>query len=215
VFCRSIGLDPDEVARIKLDSAFPKENRPVIMGLVGSMSRKNQERTLPPLLRVVDKILNKHAEEKGIIHCHSYELGRRISDYLKASANASRVIFPRKAEDRDEAVRAHRASPLPTVLISPSVTEGFDFKGDEGRWQIIAKVPYPYLGDRQVAAKKDLDQGWYDLHTIMTVVQSAGRVCRSADDWGVTYVLDEDFKALYDKRKDMFPKWFKEAIVWP
>lgn len=214
-FCRSLGLDPDEVAWLRLGSCFPKENRPVIMGLVGSMSRKNQQQTLPPLLRVVDKILAKHHDEKGIIHCHSYELGKAIKMHIAAGPHASRVLFPIKAEDREAAVATHRSSPLPTILISPSVTEGFDFKGDSGRWQIIAKVPYPYLGDRQVAAKKDQSQEWYDLQTVMTIVQSAGRVCRSEDDWGVTYVLDEDFKMLYDKRRGMFPAWFKESIVWP
>lgn len=214
-FCRSLGLDPGEVARIRLGSSFPKENRPVIMGLVGSMSRKNQQQTLPPLLRVVDKILGQHADEKGLIHCHSYELGKAITAHIKAGPHAARVLFPIKAEDREAAVKTHRSSPIPTVLISPSVTEGFDFKGDTGRWQIISKVPYPYLGDRQVAAKKDQSQEWYDLQTVMTIVQSAGRICRAEDDWGVTYVLDADFKMLYDKRSDMFPPWFKEAIVWP
>ncbi|MGV0949089.1 MAG: helicase C-terminal domain-containing protein [Azonexus sp.] len=215
-FCRSLGLDPDEVAWLRLGSGFPKENRPVIMGLVGSMSRKNQVATMPSLKRVVDKILAKHKDEKGIIHCHSYALGNEIRNHIMAGPQGFRVIYPEKAEDRELAVARHRnPNSGPTILISPSVTEGFDFKGDESRWQIIAKVPYPYLGDRQVAAKKDQSQGWYDLQTVMTIVQSAGRICRSEDDWGVTYILDEDFKTLYEKRRDMFPGWFKEAIVWP
>lgn len=214
-FCKSIGLDPDTVARYRLPAVFPKENRPVIMGLVGSMSRRNQDSTLPPLLRVVDKILAKHHDEKGLIHCHSYELGKKIADHIRSGPHRSRVMFPKNAEEKEEQIKIHRGSPDPTVLVSPSVTEGFDFKGDEGRWQIIAKVPYPYLGDRQVKAKKDQDQEWYDMQAIMAIVQSSGRICRSEDDWGVTYVLDEDFKTLYDRRRSQFPDWFKESIVWP
>lgn len=214
-FCASIGLDPESTAMIRLPAVFPKDNRPVIMGLVGSMSRKNQEKTLPPLLRVVDKIIAKHWDEKGIIHCCSYELGQKIFDHIKAGPHGSRAQFHKNAEEKEEKVKLHRESPEPTILISPSVTEGFDFKDDEGRWQIIAKVPYPYLGDRQVAAKKYKSQEWYDLQTVMALVQASGRVCRSENDWGVTYVLDDDFKMLYDRRKSMFPDWFKESIVWP
>jgi Rad3-related DNA helicase len=94
------------------------------------------------------------------------------------------------------------------------MTEGFDFKDDCARWQIITKMPYPYLGDRQVAAKKDRSPDWYDTQTIQTVIQATGRICRSEEDWGVTYMLDEDFKILWDRRRSMFPPWFKEAIVW-
>lgn len=94
------------------------------------------------------------------------------------------------------------------------MTEGYDFKDDQARWQIIAKIPYPYLGDRQVEAKKNMDPAWYDLQTIMSIVQASGRVCRSKEDHGVTYVLDSDFKSLWDKRKEMFPPWFRKAVVW-
>lgn len=216
VFCRSIGLNPDEVAWKRLKSGFPKENRPVIMGLVGSMSRKCQSDTLPHLFRVVDKIVAKHHDEKGIIHCHSYDLGKKIMKHLSVTNPGRTVLFPQKSDERQEKYDQHRdPSRGPTVLLSPSMTEGFDFKYESARWQIIAKVPYPYLGDRQVAAKKDKSQEWYDQQTIMTIVQASGRVCRSEDDWGVTYVLDADFRQLWDRRRSMFPGWFKEALVWP
>lgn len=215
IFCRSLGLNPDEVAWKRLKSGFPKENRPVIMGLVGSMSRKNQQATLPPLLRVVDKILTRHHDEKGIIHCNSYKLGEEIVKHLKVTHPTRRVLFPTKADEREELYNIHRSQQSgPTVILSPSMTEGFDFKDDAARWQIIAKVPYPYLGDKQIAAKKEQSQEWYDLQTVMTIVQAAGRVCRSEEDWGVTYVLDDDFRLLWDRRRGMFPSWFKEAIVW-
>lgn len=214
IFCESLGLDPRDVAWQKLESTFPKENRPVIMGLVGSMSRKNQQATLPSLLRVVDKIVAKHGDEKGVIHCHSYELGKAIKAHLSAGPHARRVLFPLRADEREDAVRTHRSSPEPTILVSPSVTEGFDFKGDESRWQVIAKVPYPYLGDRQVAAKKDNSQEWYALQTAMTIVQSTGRICRSEDDYGVTYILDSDIKELYSRHKQLFPDWWSESVVW-
>ena len=215
VFCKSLGLDEQEVACRTLNSGFKKENRPIVMGLVGSMSRKNQQNTLPSLLRVVDKILTRHHDEKGIIHCNSYELGDKIADHLKTSHPTRTILFPKKADERTSQYNIHLSTQSgPTVLLSPSMTEGFDFKDDFARWQIITKMPYPYLGDRQVAAKKDRSPDWYDTQTIQTVIQATGRICRSEEDWGVTYMLDEDFKILWDRRRSMFPAWFKEAIVW-
>ena len=214
VFCRSIGLDPRYVAWLTLGSTFPVENRPIVMGLIGSMGKKNVNSTLPAVLRTCAKILDKHVGEKGIIHCNSYKLGEQIVAHFQGSAHAGRLLFPKTAEDREEYFRLHMTSKEPTVIVSPSMTEGFDFSGDLARWQIIAKMPYPYLGDRQVAAKKEQDPAWYDAQTVGTIIQATGRVVRSETDRGVTYILDSDFMYLWDRRKAMFPKWWKDAMVW-
>jgi len=215
LFCRSLGLDKSAVAWIKLPSAFKPENRPIIIGSLGSMSKKNLASTLPPFLRVVDKIFTTHNDEKGIIHCNSYALGKQIVDHFMRTPHAPRILFPKSAEERDAKKLVHETSPEPTVLVSPSMTEGYDFKDDLARWQIIAKMPYPYLGDQQVAAKKDRDPDWYALQTAMTVIQACGRIVRSETDHGVTYILDADFNLLWDRYKRFFPPWFQAAMQWP
>ena len=94
------------------------------------------------------------------------------------------------------------------------MTEGFNMIDDLARWQVIAKVPYPYLGDEQVRAKKDADPDWYIMQTCMTIIQACGRVMRSHEDHGVTYILDTDFKRLYLQNSHFFPKWFTAAFKW-
>jgi Rad3-related DNA helicase len=42
----------------------------------------------------------------------------------------------------------------------------------------------------------------------------AGRGVRAKDDYAKTYLLDGQFKRLYDEHPNMFPEWFKEAIIW-
>jgi Rad3-related DNA helicase len=214
VFCRSIGLDPPYVAWLTLDSTFPVDNRPIVMAMIGSMGKKNVDQTLPALLRTCDKILTKHTTQKGLIHVGSYRLGEQIVSHFASTPHALRLIFPKSAEEREDAFQKHKESPEPTVLVSPSMTEGFDFYDDLARWQIIAKIPYPYLGDRQVAAKKEQDPAWYDAQTVGTIIQSTGRIVRSETDRGVTYLLDSDFMYLWDRQNLMFPKWWREAMVW-
>jgi Rad3-related DNA helicase len=214
VFCRSLGIDTSKVAWLELDSPFPVENRLVHMTTVGSMSRSCLDTTMPHLLDMCGTILEAHPTEKGIIHCHSYVLGQKIFDYLRRTSQGHRVLYATKAAERAVLFDQHRTRPEPTVMLSPSIAEGFSFDDDLARWQIIAKVPYPYLGDRQVAAKMEQDRDWYILQTVMTVLQACGRIVRSDTDHGSTYILDSDFTRLHDDAERFFPKWFQEALRW-
>jgi Rad3-related DNA helicase len=92
------------------------------------------------------------------------------------------------------------------------MTEGFDFAGDLARWQVIMKVPYPNLGDKQVNAKRERDPEWYQLETVKTIVQATGRICRSEDDFGVTYIIDADFEMLWGRYRSFFPEWWTESV---
>jgi ATP-dependent DNA helicase DinG len=213
VFCRSLGLDPEKVAWLSLSSTFPKENRPIHMVLVGSMGQKSIETTMPSMLRMCERILKAHENEKGLIHCHSYRLGEAIFNYL-APRFPGRIIFPKTGKERDASFAMHKNREDATVMLSPSMTEGFNLQDDLARFQIIAKMPYPYLGDKQVAAKKARDPDWYDMQTVMTVLQACGRIVRSDTDHGATYIVDSDFQMLYERHPDFFPRWFEEAFVW-
>jgi Rad3-related DNA helicase len=212
IFCESLGLNPRKVAWCSLKSTFPKENRPIIIAPIGSMSRRNLDDSLPRFFRVTEKLLLKHASEKGLIHCNSYALGKLIFDKFSAQFG-QRLIFPRSGGEREEAFLRHKESQVPTVIITPSMAEGFDFHGDLARWQIIAKVPYPSLSDKQVVAKKELNEDWYCLETVKTIIQAAGRIVRSEQDTGTTYILDSDFERLYERYTTFFPNWFTEAFV--
>lgn len=215
LFCHTLGLDPNKVAWKNLSSTFPLSNRPVHMLMLGSMGRQSYRETLPKLLYTITKILKKHGDKKGLIHCHSYKLGTAINDHLLTTEHAPRVLFPAIAKDRNELFMRHRLTAEPTVLLSPSMTEGFSLDDDLARFQIIAKMPFPYLGDKQIAAKKDLDADWYTLQTVMTIIQACGRIVRSDTDYGDTYILDRDFYRLYnDDNLQFFPKWFEDAFVW-
>jgi len=94
------------------------------------------------------------------------------------------------------------------------MTEGIDLAYERATWQVIAKVSYPTLIDPAVYAKFQQDPDWYQWQAIRGVLQAAGRVCRSKDDFGVTYVIDSAFRRLYEDQPDLFPDWFKEAVVF-
>jgi len=90
------------------------------------------------------------------------------------------------------------------VLLSPSMTEGVDLMGDLSRFQILCKVPFPYLGDKLVRKKMNKWKWWYDLQTAKTVIQSVGRSVRSETDTAVTYILDGSWENFFAKNKKLF-----------
>ncbi len=100
----------------------------------------------------------------------------------------------------------HFSSSKPTVLFSPSMTEGVDGIGDMVRFQIICKVPYPNLGDRRIKIKMQEDTGWYHYQTAKTLIQAIGRGMRSPDDWCHNIILDGGFNRfanMYNLPKDV------------
>jgi len=206
-FLESVGIPEDQAAFISLASPFPVENRPIMYSGIGKMSSKAIDETLPKMVQAVKAILDQHKKEKGIIHCHSY----KVANYIKRNIRSTRLLI-HNSENREAVLEKHKKAKKPTVLISPSMTEGVDLKEDLSRFQIICKVPYPYLGDKLVRKKMNKWKWWYPLQTAKTIVQAAGRSVRSKDDTAVTYILDSDFDIFYNRNRRMFPESFKESL---
>jgi len=171
------------------------------------MTSKEIDNSLPKIAEAVRKILAQHKNEKGIIHTHSY----KIANYLKKRIKSRRLLFP-TAENRDEVLSKHLKSNKATVIVSPSMTEGVDLEGDSSRFQVICKVPYPFLGDKLVKKRMNKWKWWYSFQTAKTVIQSMGRSVRSSKDTAVTYIIDEDWERFYDRHSSLFPKDFKSCL---
>lgn len=206
-FCRSVGIPIDDAEFVDAPSPFPAENRPIHFLPVGSMSRKSIDENLPKLVEMVKVLLHQHRKEKGIIHCQTY----RIANFIRANIRSKRLLI-HSANDRDEVLEQHKASTVPTVLLSPSMGEGVDLAGDHSRFQIICKVPYPSLSDAVVVKRMESDRRWYDLVTARTLIQSLGRSIRNENDHAVSYILDRDWEKFYSRNRRLFPTSFHDAL---
>lgn len=204
-YAESLGIE--KFAQLTIDSPFSFDNRPVYYFPAGSMAMDRIEKTLPVIVDHINQILDMHNNEKGIIHCHSY----KISSYIQKNIKNDRLLFQDK-NNRDYILQSHKNSNKPTVLVSPSMTEGISLDDDLSRFQVICKLPYPYLGDELVKARKEKWNWWYSLETIKTLVQSIGRSIRNEDDVAVTYILDNSFDAFISKNRKLFPSAFLELL---
>ena len=206
-FCECAGIPKEHASFISIPSPFPVENRPIIYSGIGKMNSSSINETLPRMAAAVKEILQQHKNEKGIIHCHSY----KVAHFLKRNIRSSRLLI-HSSHDRDVVLEKHKRSKKPTVLISPSMSEGVDLKDDLSRFQILCKVPYPYLGDKLVKKKMNKWRWWYPLQSAKTIVQSVGRSVRSDTDSAVTYILDSDFDRFYNSNRSLFPQEFKRSM---
>jgi len=144
-----------------------------------------------------------------VVHnCTNYKIAKYIQENVK-----SHRLMLHDSNNRDEVLKLHINSKEPTVLLSPSMMEGVDLADDSSRFQILCKVPFPYLGDQVSIKRKSIRKNWYEMQTVKSILQSVGRSIRNEKDHAVTYILDSSFDYFYKKNKWMFPLDFQSSIV--
>ena len=210
MFSKWLGLNPNEVYHIKVDSPFTKEKRPIILNLAGKMSANRIKNTAPKTIPILQEILKKHEGDKGLIHTHSYKCQQFITNNLYNSR-----LISHTSKNREQVLDFFEKSENPLVLISPSMSEGVDLPYDKCRFQVIYKMPFPYLGDKQVNMRMKRDKKWYAYKTVMTLMQAYGRGMRAEDDSCYTYIIDSDINMLFKSPmyRSLIPDFFKEAVV--
>jgi Rad3-related DNA helicase len=227
-FMRNLGISPKNAVCLQLQSEFPAEKRLTYVMPVANMGHKTINDALPMVSSAVAKIMGRNTS-KGIVHTHSYRINSYLTNHLPYEVTVTNnrtgetVTNPVSGRivthtagivgDRDRAVARHFESDEPTVLFSPSMTEGLDLKDDLARFSVITKVPYPYL-DPYVRARMDRDPKWYAWKTALALVQATGRCNRHKEDNARHYILDEGFIVFVTKNEDMFPRWWLDALIF-
>ena len=211
-FCRGAGLDPHSVALVDVPHTFPVENRPLYDVTQGKMTYEHREETLPKVARTVVRLMAKHDDQKGLIHAHSYAIADRIRELLDEFGVFGRVRG-HDSENRDAALSGWKRSDDPDVFVSVKMEEALDLDGDLCRWQVLCKAPYPNTNDSRVARRlEDGQWAWYYRTALRTVIQACGRVVRSPDDYGATYLADSSLLELFDRARTDTPPWFQAQI---
>lgn len=211
-FCATIGIPEAQMRWVSVDSPFEIKNRPIhnafAMG-APAINYGNQDQQAPNVLERVKEIMNNlHPNDKGIIHSHTYKWAMKIYEINRHVDG--RLLYPRNAAEQKDMLRIHTASKN-TVLLSPSMTEGVDLKGDLARFTVLTKVPYLPINDPVVKARMEHDDAWYGYRSIMTMIQASGRGVRSTEDFCAIYLLDPGFVKFIGRYRDLFPKWFLDA----
>ena len=211
-FCRSAGLRPENVALVDVPHTFPIGNRPLYDVTQGKMTYAEREETLPAVARTIVRLMQRHDDEKGLIHAHSYDIADRLRTLLSEFGVARRVRG-HDAENRDAALAGWKRSDRPDVFVSVKMEEALDLEGEACRWQVLCKAPYPNTNDSRVARRlEDGQWAWYYRTALRTVVQACGRVVRAPDDYGATYLADTSLLDLFERARADMPAWFEAQV---
>lgn len=208
-FCDNTGIEDPKFDC--LPSTFDYSNSPIYYLGRWKMSNAFKEKSFPYIKKAIYELCDRFKNQKGIIQTWTYQNAKEIYEEAPDELK-SRMLLYDGSKAKQEIIEYHKETEVPTIVIGPTLNEGIDLPGDECRFIILMKMPYPYLGDNLVKAKVKLFPEWYDNETAKTVIQAIGRGNRFHDDWCATYILDGCFGALYKKTIDQFPMNIRNRI---
>lgn len=200
-------------------SGFPVKNRPLIYIPTCTVKHRMTDARRRLWLLQIDHLCELGSDHRGIIHSVSYS---RMMEIYESSAHRDRMIIHSSSGSRgsslpplNKALELYRTTPQ-SILVSPVVGTGHDFKDDDARWQIICKIPFLNPHSPIVKARKRLWKSKYKLDYMVvtaakTVVQMYGRPTRSLDDWSTTWIIDDPW-GKYVGRSRAVPMYVKNAM---
>jgi Rad3-related DNA helicase len=200
------GFDQKLTDYYEVDSTFSVNNRPLYFYKAGKMTYDQRESTFQNQVPVIEKILKKYKDSRGVIHTTNYEIAKWVDESIKDK----RLIF-HDSENRENQLNLMKKRKN-GIIVSPSMVSGISLDDELSRFQIILKVPYPNISSNKVKSRQKTNKKWYTWRTIVDIIQAYGRSTRSDTDWSHTYILDSSFGDLLRMNRDMFPKYFIDAI---
>jgi Rad3-related DNA helicase len=198
-------LGTDSVEYIEVPSTFPVGRRPVYYMPVVRMNYRTDIDSMLKVVDAIDWIIKRHLPQKGIIHAVSWKL----ANFIKNSSQFGQLMIMGGKETVEEFKNSKMG-----IYVSPSATEGYDFRDDLARYVIFPKVPWLPREDPVIKIQREEIPGFYDYEAMSAIIQGAGRAMRHEDDWAETFILDSSFGQLFARTKNMLPSWFRNALIW-
>lgn len=183
----------------------------VVLDRMINVDHKMTDRDIEVWVKHIDAILESRRDRKTIIHSVSYQ--RR--DLLISRSMARERMLTHASHNTAEQIARYKAAGPGTVLVSPSVTTGYDFPYTDCEVQIVCKIPFPDTRDPITKARTLVDKRYPGYLAMQQIVQMAGRGMRAADDQCETFVVDAHANWFFPKNADLAPKWFRKTWQRP
>ena len=194
-----------------LPSNFDFSKSPIYLDFEHKLNYSNKSKNIIPITNKINKILNNHKKQNGIIQTGSYEIAKLIYKYLNTSNKRRALVYSNSQEKHKFIKMVNKNSNY--ILIGPSLNEGIDLPGNLCDFVIISKVPFLSLGDKYVSTKMKLFKKWYNDTTMNNLIQGIGRGNRFKNDKCQIYILDGCFKRLYSYTKKFWPEYITNRFI--
>jgi len=193
---------------IHVPSQFPAAKTPVTHVDTIRLNSRTTDQEMLHWVNRIDQIIDRRLDRKGIVFPVSYD---RRSFFIQHSRHRN-IIHSHGRDDVVEMVARFKNAPAPAVLVSPSVTSGWDFPGAKCQYIVVGKIPYPDTRPMVVQKRQEQDKEWSSFVAMETLVQEAGRGTRSAQDSCEVLIVDDNWKWYWHRNKQFAPEWFHERV---
>ena len=195
-------------------SPFPKHRWPVLYSPRGAPNHTNND--WAGIAEAVHEYVHANRAIKGIVHVAAANQVEPVTRQARLCLECSPyLLLPEPGITRADTLAMFRRRRPGTWLVHYSAGEGEDFKDGQCRIQLIAKLPFPDLGDKLTRLRLEdpgLGKKLYAAMTAAKIAQIAGRGMRHEKDWCSTVILDGNFERLWRWHQDLFPEWFRRLL---
>jgi ATP-dependent DNA helicase DinG len=206
-------IDPARLGIFSAPSPFPKEHRPIYAVPRISLDHRALEASCTEAALLMIPILQSHFDQRGIVFTSSYDQAKIVRDKVNYLLGEDRLSTHEGSEGKEQLLLRHGLRKN-SVIISPSMHEGVDLKGELSAFQIVLKLPFPSLGSKVVKRRRDAIPAWYAYTTALKLIQASGRSIRNERDEAATYILDSAFDWFYARNRNLFPEYWQEAVIF-
>tara|TARA_Y100000310_G_scaffold120427_2_gene119198 strand:+ start:1096 stop:2514 length:1419 start_codon:yes stop_codon:yes gene_type:complete len=189
---------------LEVGSYFPPANTPIWHVPTARISYRSDDYATTLWQARIDQIIQRRLDRKGIVFTVSYERAR----FLLSRSRFKDIMLTHSTGDVTLVVDRFKKASLPMVLVSPTVTTGWDFPGLD--YIVVGKIPYPDTKDLVLQARHEDDKEWSAYLAMETLVQECGRGTRSSTDKCEVLVIDDNATWFMYRYRDFAPAWFME-----
>lgn len=160
------------------------------------------------LAKSIKKILNTHKGQSGIILVNSFKHAVVLNKWLLDN-KSHKIIMHKQGQPISDHLNEFINTKEASILLSPSIFEGIDLYGDRSKFNILAKAPFPSLGDKRMFYISRKHQRMYKLMTLEKMIQGMGRSTRYKGDQSVSYLLDQNLIKLLNHKSNIWKDQFQ------
>ncbi len=157
-----------------------------------------------------DQFAGRRRDRKGIVQTISFA---KQGDILKASRYAESMYVNERGEAPTEIIKMYVDAEPGAILVTPSVSSGYDFPGSDCEWQFICKIPFPDSRSKIIRARQEDDKEYGPYAAVNKFVQICGRGNRFKGDPCESVIPDDNFRDWFWPRYSyLAPKSFRVRI---
>lgn len=189
---------------LEVRSYFPSANTPIWHIPTARINYRTDDYGATLWQSRIDQIIQRRLDRKGIVFTVSYERARM----LLSRSRFKDIMLTHSTSDVTWVVNRFKSMKAPAVLVSPSVTTGYDFPGLD--YIVVGKIPYPDTKDPVMQARHEDDNDWSSYMAMDVLVQECGRGTRSDKDKCEVLVVDDNIVWFMGRYAKFAPLWFRE-----